>query len=482
MHFFDWLDFHASARPADTAIVTPRVTLTYGQIRPISLSLAARLHGLGVRRGQQVALFALNPALQIALIAALNRLGAAVCILPREVPRRKAGLEALAFDWYLTDAQEESGAKQIPIALDWLNANEPTTGIDVSGFASPGDICLIMMSSGTTSAPKPIGYTVRQMEYRIMWRGFGEQATIPGERTALLQGLASMMGFHIAFGTLWGGGTIYMGWDAKNVVALIAGERIHRLFASPPLMQQTMDAFEQKPANVSSLRLVYLGGDSIPTTLARRITQSFCANLLGGFGMNETGQIAAVSVARSNFKIEQVGFLYPWAEAQAVDDEDDVLPRGTEGRLRFRSKSTSDGYLENPEATAAQFKDGWFYSGDSGWVTQDRMLVFSGRRTETIKTKSAKIAPHKIDQMVAGYPGIKEAAAFGVAGADDTDEIWLAVVSDRTLDMAALRDFCGEKMGAYAPAHFMQIDKLPRNEGGKILRWALMDMAREHSG
>jgi len=482
MHFFDWLDFHANARPADIAIVTPRVKLTYGQLRPISLALAARLHGLGLRRGQRVALLALNPALQIALIVALNRLGVALCILPQEAPRRKAGLDALAFDWYLTDAQEESRAKQIPVALEWLNTNEPAAGIELNGFANDDDICLIMMSSGTTSAPKPIGYTVRQMEYRIMWRGFGEQATVPGERTALLQGLASMMGFHITFGTLWGGGTIYMGWDAKNVVPLIAGERIHRLFASPPLLQQTMDAFEQNPADVSSLRLVYLGGDSIPTALAHRITQKFCANLLGGFGMNETGQIAAVSVARSNFKSEQVGFLYPWAEAQSVDDDDNVLPPGTEGRLRFRSKSTSDGYLENPEATAAQFKDGWFYPGDSGWITQDRMLVFSGRRAETIKTKGAKIAPHKIDQTVANYPGIKEAAAFGVAGSDDTDEIWLAVVSDQPIDIAALKAFCAEKMGAYAPAHFLQIDKLPRNEGGKILRWALMDMARERGG
>jgi len=477
MQFFDWLDFHANARPNDLAIVTPRAKLTYGQLRFVSQGIAARLTKLGVRRGQRVAMFALNPALQCALVVALNRLGAAVCILPMEAPRRKAGLEALQFDWLLTDSDEDAPGNKIPLTLEWLTTSEPDAALELKGFSSPDDMCLILMSSGTTSAAKPIGYTVRQMENRIVWRGFGEQATHSGEKTALLSGLASMMGFHITFGTMWGGGTIYIGWDAENVVRLIEGERINRLFGSPPLLGKTMDALETKPADVSSLRLVYAGGDSIPAPLAQRVTKNLCRNLLGGFGMNETGQIASVSVERSGFKNNLVGYLYPWAEAQSVDEDDRVLPPDTEGRLRFRSASTSDGYVENPEATAAYFKDGWFYPGDVGWVTRDRMLVFSGRRSEFIKTKGAKINPSRIDQTIAGQPGITECAAFGVPADDDLDEIWLGYAGNPNL--AALQAFCKEKLGDFAPAHFLKVDRVPRNESGKILRWRLTEMVKE---
>ena len=477
MQLFDWLDFHANARPTDLAIVTPRAKLTYGQLRFVSLGIAARLTKLGVRRGQRVAMYAVNPALQCALVVALNRLGVAVNILPHEAPRRKAGLEVLRYDWVLTDSDEETPGNKIPLALEWLTTSEPDPTLDLTGFSNPDDICLILMSSGTTSAAKPIGYTVRQIENRIMWRGFGEQATHSGEKTALLSGLASMMGFHITFGTMWGGGTMYIGWDAENVLSIVASERIERLFASPPLLAKTMDALDAKPVDVSSLRLVYAGGDSIPVPLARRITNKLCKNLLGGFGMNETGQIASVSVARSGFKNDLVGYLYPWAEAQSVDEDDRVLPPDTEGRLRFRSASTPDGYIENPEATAAYFKDGWFYPGDVGWVTRDRMLVFSGRRSEFIKSKGAKINPSKIDQTIFGQPGITECAAFGVPAKDDLDDIWLGYVGEP--DLAALKAFSKDKLGDFAPAHFLKVDKIPRNESGKILRWRLTEMARE---
>ncbi|HWA30901.1 MAG TPA: fatty acid--CoA ligase family protein, partial [Rhizomicrobium sp.] len=454
-----------------------RAKLTYGQIRFVSLGIAARLHKFGVRSGQRVALYAANPALQCALVVALNRLAVAVCILPHETPRRKAGLEVLRYDWVLSDNDEEVPGSKISLSLEWLTTSEPDPALEFGGFANPDDTCLILMSSGTTSAAKPIGYTVRQMENRILWRGFGEQATHSGEKTALLSGLASMMGFHITFGTMWGGGTMYIGWDAEAMLRVIAAERIERLFGSPPLLARMMDALEAHPMDVSCLRLVYAGGDSIPVPLARRITAKMCKNLLGGFGMNETGQIAAVSVERAGFKNNLVGFLYPWAEAQAVDDDDRVLPPGTEGRLRFRSASTSDGYVENPEATAAYFKDGWFYPGDIGWVTRDRMLVFSGRRSELIKTESAKIHPGKIDQFLAGYPGITECASFGVPTEDGADEIWLGYAGDP--DLAMLGAYCREKLGDFAPTHFLKLDKIPRNEMGKMLRWRLTEMIKE---
>src|SRR5690242_16643134 len=167
MQFFDWVDFHANARPNDLAIVTPRAKLTYGQLRFVSQGIAARLTKLGVRHGQRVAMFALNPALQCALVVALNRFGVAVCILPMEAPRRKAGLEALQFDWLLSDSDEDAPGNKIPLQLEWLTTSEPDATLELKGFSNPNDMCLILMSSGTTSAAKPIGYTVRQMENRI---------------------------------------------------------------------------------------------------------------------------------------------------------------------------------------------------------------------------------------------------------------------------------------------------------------------------
>jgi long-chain acyl-CoA synthetase len=105
------------------------------------------------------------------------------------------------------------------------------------------------------------------------------------------------------------------------------------------------------------------------------------------------------------------------------------------------------------------------------------MLVFSGRRSEFIKTKGAKINPNKIDELAASQPGIVECAAFGVPQDDDLDQIWLSYAGDP--DLAALQAFCKEKLGDFAPGHYLKVDKVPRNESGKILRWRLTEMVKE---
>lgn len=476
--FADWLRFHASMRPAEWAIATPRVRLTFAQLYDASLAIAARLNRLGMKRGQKAAIFVLNPALQCALLVAINRLGLCGCILPQWETRRAAALEAIAFDWHLTDTPADFGTQgqNVEVDLNWLIERTPLDDLPpLKPFDSDAH-CLLAISSGTVSKSKPIAFTAAQLERRIAWRAFEEQTTHPGEKTYTMLNAASMLSFLTMFGTLYAGGCIYGGWPAEHVAGLLVQERINRLVSTPPLLMKQMANFE-KQERYPDLRIIYSGGDILPESFSRRVGEKLCRNLVTAFGTNETGQIAVGRVDRMGHQPHRVGFLLPWAEAQAVDHNDNPLPPGTEGQLRFRTPGMASGYLGNPQATAAQFKHGWFYPGDVGAITPEGGLIMGGRLADLIVTAQGNLNPRAIDMAASECEGVNEAAAFGVRSASGLDDIWLAVAGSDDLDVENLRRFCATRFGTQTPRHFLKLPQLPRNESGKVLRWALVDIA-----
>jgi len=480
--FADWLRFHASMRPAELAIATPRVRLTFAQLYDASLAIAARLHRLGMKRGQTAAIFVLNPALQCTLLVAINRLGLCGCILPQWESRRAAALEAVAFDWFLSDSALDPATKEqrVDVDLNWLVEREALDGLPPSKPFESVAHCLIAISSGTVSKSKPISFTAAQLERRIAWRAFEEQTTHPGEKTYIMLSAASMLSFLTMFGTLYAGGCIYGGWPPEHVAGLLVQERINRLVSTPPLLMKQMANFEKQP-QYPDLRIIYSGGDVLPEAFSRRVCEKLCRNLVTAFGTNETGQIAVGRVDRMSHQPQRVGFLLPWAEAQAVDHNDNPLPPGTEGQLRFRTPGMASGYLGNPQATAAQFKHGWFYPGDVGAITSEGGLLMGGRLADLIVTAQGNLNPRTIDLAAGECEGVSDAAAFGVRGESGLDDIWLAVTGSDDLDMEKLQRFCTARFGTQAPQHFLKLPQLPRNESGKVLRWALVDIATSKS-
>ena len=478
----DWIDFEAALYPQTVALAEPFVTLTYGQLSRGSIAAARKLKDQGVARGHTAAVQAVSPGLQLILMLALHRLGVTACMLPQEAPRRRAGLEALSFDWLITAHDEKiSTAPVIPVGLDWLTALQLTDAVWPGGFESADEISLISISSGTTSPPKPMPFTLEVLEKRIVWRSWGgDLITGHGSKTMVMGGLGTMNGFLSLMGVLWCGGTAYMGWPPDQVPGLVADEKIERLFSSVYFLARTLEAARAGAVmDFSSLKLIHAGGDFLSAHLVRQVTQSLCPNLQADFGTNEVGRIAMKSVGVAGFHAQDAGPICPWAQVQAVNEKDEVLPPGREGHLRFKSPLMVPGYLNHPEATQKRFRNGWFYSDDIGWVTADRMLVVSGRATEFIQTGEDRFNPVEIDQAVAGHPAIIEAAAFGVLGTDTLHEIWLALVPRTPITDAELRAFCAEKLGARAPRHFVRMDALPRSETGKVMRHLLAQMARK---
>jgi acyl-CoA synthetase (AMP-forming)/AMP-acid ligase II len=126
---------------------------------------------------------------------------------------------------------------------------------------------------------------------------------------------------------------------------------------------------------------------------------------------------------------------------QIVDELDQVQPFDTEGIVRVASSTMANEYFNNPEATAESFKEGWFYPGDRGRLNENGLLFLTGRESEIINRGGTKIDPVTVDEDVLAYPGVEDAAAFGLSRRVGVEEIAIALVAKEDFDIALFEPF-----------------------------------------
>jgi acyl-CoA synthetase (AMP-forming)/AMP-acid ligase II len=163
---------------------------------------------------------------------------------------------------------------------------------------------------------------------------------------------------------------------------------------------------------------------------------------------------------------------------EAVDDTGKVLESGVEGHIRFRGDKCVHEYVGNPPGSEKYFRDGWFYPGDIGAVTADRILVISGRSKSIIDLGGNKINPDTIEAVLLTYPGVVHAVAFGRPNALGIEQIWAAVEARSDVDSDAIRAHCAQRLSSeMIPERIFRIAAMPRNVGGKIDRNQVIKLA-----
>ncbi|MDA8251243.1 MAG: hypothetical protein M0Z28_19015 [Rhodospirillales bacterium] len=136
------------------------------------------------------------------------------------------------------------------------------------------------------------------------------------------------------------------------------------------------------------------------------------------------------------------------------------------------------GYLGPAAASRTAFRDGWFYPGHRGAVSDGQVLTITGRDREMIDIGGSEVSPRFIETVLLSDPGVKEAAAFAITGADGLPEIWAAIGADTPVAGDRLDRACARRLGAVAPRFILHLKHLPRSETGQVLIPALAELAR----
>jgi acyl-CoA synthetase (AMP-forming)/AMP-acid ligase II len=484
-------------------------------------AIAARLHdACGIRAGDRVAIAMRNYPEWMSAFIGITALGAVAVPLnswgaPAEIAyaladsgarlvfcdrQRAEGIAPRLAELGIRAVVARPGSAPLPVGLEDLAAflgDTPTAPLPEVDIA-PGDPALMMYTSGTTGRPKGALSTHRAVTQSLL--NIECMATASAlcnpEAIAAMQAsglppvqmlavpLFHVSGCHAVFlGALRAGRRVVMTykWDVAEALRLIESERVTILSAAPAMLQQLLESALWEATDTSSLIGVGAGGSATPAHLARLIDARIAHAYPGtGWGLTETNSSgSACTGAAFRARPGNAGFLHPIVEVEARDAQGRALPAGQPGTLWIKSPTLAAGYWQRPEATAAVFRDGWFDTGDIGFLDADGYLFLSDRAKDMVIRGGENIYPAEIEAVMLDHPDIAEVAAFGVPDAQFGEQLALAVRTrtGEQPDADALRGFAAARLAHFKVPRYVWLrqEPLPRNATGKVLKNTLRE-------
>lgn len=460
MNWFEQIAFQAKLSPDEPAVIFPGGMATYADIVRCVDAACQHVAGAGLKRGQIVALEIRHPLLHLVAILALHRCGIASLTLQTNYLVEQAHL---AFDRLLSDRYQPESLRSRHVLIDngWLSPPGNAPDLAPAGFETPDDVCRLVLSSGTTGVPKVISVTERNLAHRFQ----RSAPLIERGRFLSMMGFSTLGGYQTLMSALVLGGAVCFAGAPEDVLQVIALYHVTHLIAAPFQVSTLLEVQARNGLNLPSLRHVMLSGSRLETALVAKVQARLCPNVICVYGSTELGPVAYGPASAMRGIDGATGFVMPGELVEIVSSNGSVVPFGDEGTIRVRSSDIASYFVPTPE-DARIFAGGWFYPGDIGRLTADGLLVVTGRTVEVINRGGDKLAPEVIEAVLRAMPQVTDAAVFAVP---NTDQVWAAVVSG-ALDQEAVLAHCRRQLAGMAPNRVFELDRIPRNEMGKIIR------------
>lgn len=463
------LALSAADRFGDTeAVVDGDLRWSYRELVDRIRRAAGSFAESGIGKGDRVAVWAPNSAEWI--VAALGLMTAGGVLVP--VNTRFKAEEA-------ADVIRRSGARALLVQKGFLGADYPAPpGVPVydlkSDFLTGGapferavagtDIADIIYTSGTTGRPKGV-----MMNHRQTLRLYSEWCDLAdlrrGDRYLMVNPFFHTFGLKAGIvSSLVRGATMLPVpvFDVDRVIELVETERITMLPGPPTLYHSLLEY--RGARDISSLRAAVTGAADIPVDLIRRIREELpFRSIMTGYGLTEAGTATA---SRPGDTFEQIattaGSACDGIELRIADD----------GEVLIRGYSVMQGYLDDPEATAAAVDaDGWLHTGDLGSLDDGGRLKVIGRKKDMYIVGGFNAYPAEIEGFLLEHPAVAQAAVIGVPD-ERMGQVGKAfVVARGPLGEAELIAWAKERMAGYkVPRSVVFLDELPLNATGKVVK------------
>ena len=345
--------------------------------------------------------------------------------------------------------------------------------------AEPEDVATLLYTSGTSGEPKGVMLTQSNLDKNAR---IAIEHLQPSEGTRFLGvlplfhsfGLTTMMIVPITFG----GRVFYMPrFQPSLVVRTIEQQGSTMIFAIASMYQVILRVKAVRPEHSKSVEICISGGEALPPALYANWLERFGFPLLEGYGLTETSPVISTNCLFAN-RPGTAGKMLPGIEGRAIDEDGNPLPPGETGELTFRGHCIMKGYYNKPAETAEAIdKDGWFKTGDMGWVGEERHVAITGRKKEMIIISGENVYPREIESVLEQHPAVAESAVVAEKVGGTRGEVPVGFVTlkeDQTTTDAELRNLCRQHLPQYkVPKVIWIADDLPRGPTGKILKRAL---------
>lgn len=483
--------------------------ISYQQINTMACQLANAMINAGIRKGDRVAISLSNmPEFVISVHACLKAGAIMVPTNPRYTKRElthqysDSGCETvICLDKYANINLELMQDRAVPVkrlivAPNAANLKTKTIN-NVIGFnefltrgqaaepqvdVSLSEVVLLIYTGGTTGVSKGCCITnANLIAVASGWKQMCQFFTdLNSYKVLSSTPLYHIHGFQTAINSniLIGGSMILLSEiNPNNILRLINKHEPNVWPAIPTLIGELANHPDLAASKANKMQLIGCGSSPLPKCIIEKFEDIVHVPILEGYGASETS-MAVTSNPLKRRKVGSVGIPYPNIDVKVVDIKtgNTQLPLGEIGELCFKGPQVVTEYWKHPEETAQSFRNGWWHSGDIGYMDEDGFIFIVDRKKDVIICCGFNVFSNEVDGILNSHPKILEAGVIGIPDPrrGETIKAYVVVKPGETLSGDEIKQFCRQYLAAYKiPTHIEFADILPRTSIQKLDRKAL---------
>lgn len=498
----------ALRRPDAEAVVDGRRRLTYAELDARATEVARGFARLGVARADRVLLVLRNRLEHVIAYWALQKLGAVAVPSNFRLAANElryvlgdSGARLALFEDSTSGPLLEA-ARGTATRLVFVGEPSRAASADVLMFddlltagnavvpaapPSENDLSLILYTSGTTGRPKGVPRTHKN-HYAGAMAHVIQCGYAWGERTLGVMPLYHTMGIHAltSMAAINGCFVCQPDWSSAGALELIASERLTALYLIPTLFWELTHAPELARTDVSSVRKLAYAGAPMLAPLTEACAKAFSPDVfVNHYGSTEIYTFSIHPDVRAKPGCAGRPGIHSTLRVVAASAErrvgpDEITAPGVKGEIiaSLESDEAFAGYWKRPDADAKALREGWYFTGDMGWIDADGDLWVAGRVDDMIISGGENIHPVEVEDVLARHADVKDVAVIGEPDEKWGERVVAFVVPSGALTAETLDHHCrasGDLASFKRPRRFVFVAEIPKTASGKILRRLLRD-------
>ncbi len=514
MNTTEFLTISSAICPNQTAIVFEGKRFSFAQLSGRINRLANALTGIGVARGDSVALLQVNCNECIEAYFATAKLGAIYVPLNFRAKGNELTYMLNTADTKVVFVGDrytdiiDSIRGDLTSVEHFVSIDGPREGWtdyaalivaasdeDIFTDIDDDDITILMYTAGTTGFPKGVMLSHNSFSIYVM-ENVTPADPETDEKNILTVPLYHVAGIQAMMAAVYGGRTMVMErqFDPVEWMTLVQQEKVDRAMMVPTMLKLLLEHPDFEKYDLSSLRVVTYGAASMPLPVIRKAMEVFPdVSFINAFGQTETAStITTLGPEDHNIsgteeekkvklkRLSSIGRPMSDIQMQIVDEDNNPLPVGDVGEIVARGPRVMSGYWKESDKTAKTIdSDGWVHTGDMGYVDEAGYYFLAGRNTDMIIRGGENISPEEVEIVLNEHEAIEEVAVIGIPD-DEWGEVPVCIVVIKQGQLASedeIRNHCRQSLASYKRPRsvFFTEEPLPRNQLGKVLKKQLRE-------